>query len=417
MAQQRVLYWRRRSIETDAIAYSAGVFYAVRVSMIADVSTLILMIVVSSVVMAASLRLLHDGSHRDGLQYWAWGLLVSGAGYALFLLRGRIPDVFSVVLANALLSATFACVMVAVRCFHGLPLHWGRTLAPALAIMGLMLVFQDDFAMRVAITGCVMAAQTGWILWVLHQHRQSPLNRGALLLSAGLALECAVLLLRGGSAILFSLDIHTILQGNVVQTLTFMVAFTVLLVTAVGFLFMGKERADQANRRLAVQDDLTGVANRRAIIAALERDMAQAVRKDKPLALLMIDVDHFKQVNDRWGHPAGDAVLRSVVEVLRQRVRAQDMVGRYGGEEFLVVLPGIDLEGARLLAQQLCAAVQAAPCIWGHESIFVTVSIGVLGGRLQPQDHWSLLLQAADQALYRAKANGRNRVEVASQPL
>ena len=145
--------------------------------------------------------------------------------------------------------------------------------------------------------------------------------------------------------------------------------------------------------------------------------MAQAVRKDKPLALLMIDVDHFKQVNDRWGHPAGDAVLRSVVEVLRQRVRAQDMVGRYGGEEFLVVLPGIDLEGARLLAQQLCAAVQAAPCIWGHESIFVTVSIGVLGGRLQPQDHWSLLLQAADQALYRAKANGRNRVEVASQPL
>ena len=167
-------------------------------------------------------------------------------------------------------------------------------------------------------------------------------------------------------------------------------------------------------RHLSVTDGLTGCYNRRALQDKLPEEIERAQRYHRPLAVVFMDIDHFKQFNDRHGHQLGDEVLRSaakhVAGTLRQGV---DWIARYGGEEFLVVLPGIDLEGARLLAQQLCAAVQAAPCIWGHESIFVTVSIGVLGGRLQPQDHWSLLLQAADQALYRAKANGRNRVEVA----
>lgn len=382
--------------------------------MIADVPTLLLMTIVSSVVVAGALLVLGEGNRRDGLQYWAWALVVSGAGYALFLLRGRIPDMFSVVLANTLLSAAFSGLLVAVRCFHGLPLRWRRALAPALAIAMLMFFFQGHFAVRVAVTGFVLAAQGGWMLWTLHQQRQSTASRGALLLTMGLALEIAVLLLRGGSAVLFSLDIATILQGNTVQTLTFMVAFIALLVTSMGFLFMGKERADAVNHRLASQDELTGVANRRAIIAALERDVAHAVRTHAPLAVMMIDVDHFKQVNDRWGHPAGDAVLRSVVAVLRQRVRAQDMVGRYGGEEFLVVLPSTDPQGAYQLAQQLCAAVQATPCIWGNESIGVTVSIGVFGGHLQPQDYWGQLLHTADKALYRAKETGRNRAELAT---
>ena len=381
--------------------------------MIADVPTLLLMITVSSLVVAGALLVLGEGNRRDGLQYWAWALLVSGAGYALFLLRGRIPDMFSVVLANTLLSATFSVLLVAVRCFHGLPLRWGRALAPALAIAVLMFFFQGHFAVRVAITGFVLAAQGGWMLWTLHQQRQSTASRGALLLTMGLGLEIAVLLLRGSSAVLFSLDIATILQGNTVQTLTFMVAFIALLVTSMGFLFMGKERADAVNRRLAAEDELTGAANRRAIIAALERGMAHAVRTREPMALMMVDVDHFKQVNDRWGHPAGDAVLRSVAAVLRQRVRAHDRVGRYGGEEFLVVLPSTDPEGAYQLAQQLCAAVQATPCTWGDETICVTVSIGVFGGHLQPQDHWGQLLHAADKALYRAKETGRHRAELA----
>ncbi|MBW8463216.1 GGDEF domain-containing protein, partial [Acidovorax sp.] len=143
--------------------------------------------------------------------------------------------------------------------------------------------------------------------------------------------------------------------------------------------------------------------------------------------LMMVDIDHFKRVNDRYGHPAGDQVLCSVVDVLRGRVRAQDLVGRYGGEEFMVVLPDTALLGAEQLARELCRAVAESRCRIGSTeggsdtrsepggtSIAVTVSIGVFGGRLESGDSWDMLIAAADRALYQAKENGRNRVEVAT---
>ena len=380
--------------------------------MIADVPTLLLMVTVSSVVMAGALLLLGGERRQDGLPYWAGALLLGGAGYALFLLRGRVPDALSVVLGNALLSAMFSGLTAAVQRFQGRTPRWLLLLAPV-AMAGLMAWFLSSFTLRIVLANTLMAAQALWLLWSLQAHEPAARGRGARLLVAGLALEAGMLLVRSVSAAAFAQQSDTILFGNTVQTLTFMVAFIALMVTSMGFVFMGKERADQLNRRLAAQDELTGMANRRSIIAALDRDVARCLRTREPLALMMVDVDHFKQVNDRHGHQAGDAVLRHVANVLRQRVRAQDIVGRYGGEEFLLVLPDTLREGAYQLAQQLCAAVAATPCVWGRESIAVTVSIGVFGGRLEPQDHWDLLLHAADSALYRAKQAGRNRAELA----
>jgi diguanylate cyclase (GGDEF)-like protein len=195
------------------------------------------------------------------------------------------------------------------------------------------------------------------------------------------------------------------------QTLTFVATLAVALVASMGFVFMTKERADEANRVLAALDALTGVANRRSIIAALDRDAGRAIRARTPLAVMMIDLDHFKRINDSHGHLAGDAVLRSLVRVLGDRLRSQDLVGRYGGEEFLVVLPETTLSGARRLANELCQAVEAHAFVHAGQPIPLTVSIGVFGGLLEPGDHWDLLIHAADSALYAAKRAGRNRVE------
>ena len=118
------------------------------------------------------------------------------------------------------------------------------------------------------------------------------------------------------------------MQSSAVQTLTFMSTFAVVLIASMGFVFMARDRADEDNRRLAAVDSLTGVANRRAVIAALDRDVARSIRTHEPMALMMVDIDHFKNVNDRYGHPVGDKVLCSVVDVLRERVRSQDLVGR-----------------------------------------------------------------------------------------
>lgn len=381
--------------------------------MTADVPTLLLMTILSSVVMAGALLLLGWRNRQDGLQYWATGLLLAAAGYVLFLLRGRIPDVFSVVLGNVLVSASFALLLAAVRCFYALPMRWLAVLAPVAFMVPLIVGVGDSFSLRVSLVGGVMLLQVLWLLWTLGQQRTDRGGRGAQLLMAGMALEALVLLARAVSGVLVFQESRGFLQGNAVQTYSFMTAFVGLLVTSMGFVFMGKDRADAINRRLAAVDDLTGVANRRAIIAALDRDVARAVRSREPLALMMLDIDHFKQVNDRWGHQAGDAVLHAVAQVLQQRVRAQDLIGRYGGEEFLLVLPDTPREGAYQLAQALCAAVQATSCAWGQEIIPVTVSIGVFAGCLEAGVQSDQLLQAADSAMYRAKAAGRNAVAMA----
>ena len=385
--------------------------------MAAHVPTMLAMIIASSLMMAASMAVVGWGRRRDGLGRWAAALLVNAIGHLLIMLRGLIPDVLSIVVGNLMLSSVFVGMIAAVYQFQGRPVRWPLLLAPPLLVLVFVSVFIDNFPARVSFVGLVIGLQAVWALLAALSHRHATVGRGQWLLVAGLSLEVVVL---GGRA-LVAISTHSeatnILQSSALQTLTFLATFSVVLVSSVGFVFMSRDRADENNRVLAALDPLTGVANRRSLIAALDRDMARAQRMREPMALMMVDIDHFKDVNDQYGHPAGDRVLCSVVNVLRQRVRAQDLVGRYGGEEFMVLLPDTGLTGAQQLARALCKAVEESRCpadgVPGP-GIAVTVSIGVFGGRLGSGDSWDMLIAAADRALYQAKNNGRNRVEVAT---
>ena len=385
--------------------------------MAAHVPTMLAMIIASSLMMAASMAVVGWGRRRDGLGRWAAALLVNAIGHLLIMLRGLIPDVLSIVVGNLMLSSVFVGMIAAVYQFQGRPVRWPLLLAPPLLVLVFVSVFIDNFPARVSFVGLVIGLQAVWALLAALSHRHATVGRGQWLLVAGLLLEAVVL---GGRA-LVAISTHTeatnILQSSALQTLTFLATFSVVLISSVGFVFMSRDRADENNRVLAALDPLTGVANRRSLIAALDRDVARAQRMREPMALMMVDIDHFKDVNDQYGHPAGDRVLCSVVNVLRQRVRAQDLVGRYGGEEFMVLLPDTGLVGAEQLARELCKAVEESRCpadgVPGP-GIAVTVSIGVFGGRLESGDSWDMLIAAADRALYQAKNNGRNRVEVAT---
>lgn len=385
--------------------------------MAAHVPTMLAMIIASSLMMAASMAVVGWGRRRDGLGRWAAALLVNAIGHLLIMLRGLIPDVLSIVVGNLMLSSVFVGMIAAVYQFQGRPVRWALLLAPPLLVLVFVSVFIDNFPARVSFVGLVIGLQAVWALLAALSHRHATVGRGQWLLVAGLLLEAVVLGVRALVAISTHSEATNILQSSALQTLTFLATFSVVLVSSVGFVFMSRDRADENNRVLAALDPLTGVANRRSLIAALDRDMARAQRMREPMALMMVDIDYFKDVNDRYGHPAGDRVLRSVVNVLRQRVRAQDLVGRYGGEEFMVLLPGTGLTGAEQLARELCKAVEESRCpadgVPGP-GIAVTVSIGVFGGRLESGDSWDMLIAAADRALYQAKNNGRNRVEVAT---
>jgi len=171
-----------------------------------------------------------------------------------------------------------------------------------------------------------------------------------------------------------------------------------------------RTRLYEEAERLATTDGLTGLLNRRTLATQLVARVREAQRYRRPLSLLLIDVDHFKKVNDTHGHPAGDAVLRGVAAVARAQARETDLVARYGGEELAVVLPETDAAGARAIAERLRAAVESTAHASDQGALRVTVSVGVAtwpGGGQNPDE----LLTTADRALYRAKQTGRNRVE------
>lgn len=164
-------------------------------------------------------------------------------------------------------------------------------------------------------------------------------------------------------------------------------------------------RLDEASNR----DGLTGIYNRRYLEQALSREFGRVKRYDGTLSLIMIDLDHFKRVNDQKGHLAGDEVIRRAAETLNHGVRDTDTLGRYGGEEFVVLLPQTKIDGALILAERLRGLIAAEPIIYNDEPIAVTISVGVAEMNSDIASH-EQLLQHADEALYESKKNGRNRV-------
>jgi len=173
-------------------------------------------------------------------------------------------------------------------------------------------------------------------------------------------------------------------------------------------------RANEELATVAATDSLTGLPNRRAFEQALRRDLARAERSKEPLAVVMIDVDFFKKVNDTYGHATGDVVLRCLADVVRSTLRTGDIAARLGGEEFVALLPNANVEGGKIVAERLRAKLAATGMPGPAGSFNVSASFGVAavqGAACRGAD--SSLLERADAALYEAKRSGRNRVVAA----
>jgi diguanylate cyclase (GGDEF)-like protein len=179
------------------------------------------------------------------------------------------------------------------------------------------------------------------------------------------------------------------------------------------FMLMINFRLVQNVNELASTDSLTGALNRRSLEKFASHQTELALLSKKSIAVMMIDIDHFKKINDQYGHPAGDHVLRSASELMKTMVRNTDVVARYGGEEFCMVLPDSSAAEAQILAERLRQKYEALVMHWNGESFNSTISIGIADTHHSGSD-FSKLVQHADQALYRAKTMGRNRVEIFS---
>ena len=189
------------------------------------------------------------------------------------------------------------------------------------------------------------------------------------------------------------------------------------LLARVGSAVHVKKLQDQLRQRnveldrMSRTDVLTGLYNRRHLDEELVRQQSEANRHHDPLCVLLLDIDHFKKINDTFGHPAGDLVLCRFADRLRAELRASDIAGRWGGEEFLIIMPRTDLQGALEVAERLRRATAASPLVTGVPSISATVSGGCVASRGEEAD---ALLQSVDTCLYRAKDSGRNRIVTAT---
>jgi diguanylate cyclase (GGDEF)-like protein len=201
-------------------------------------------------------------------------------------------------------------------------------------------------------------------------------------------------------------------EGGLLSTLISNLLIAALITLIV--LWLANMSIGDYQRRLelmATTDGLTGQLNRTSFENLFASVVRAAWRRGESLAALLIDIDHFKTINDSWGHLVGDQALRHVAEKLAASIRASDLLFRWGGEEFLLLLPGCDDEAGKRLAQDLQAALRCQPLLAGGSLIAITISIGIT--LLRPGDGPEELLARADQALYQAKASGRDRVEVA----
>lgn len=382
----------------------------------AHIPTLFLTIITVGMVLSVSVGVVAHVRERDGMLYWSAGLAVHTLAYVLFSLRGQIPELLSVVLANTFLAASLASFTEGLyQFFRVRPPRW-KIWTPVAVVAVSFVLLLDDLSLRVTVSGVILSSQCFFALWFMGTQQRATAGRGKYFLVLGLGIVATTLLFRAVSAATGSgLALTALTDANPLQTVTFMGALISMMLLSIGFVLMSKDRADAMNRMLASQDALTGLANRRTLNEALQAEAARAARSGQALSVALMDVDYFKPYNDHYGHQAGDVCLQRIARQLEAGAhRAGDLAARYGGEEFLLILPNTDAAAALKLAHGVRSSIEAQAIAHAASPLGrVTVSIGLATLDQASYKDPQSLLRAADQALYRAKQAGRNQVQSA----
>lgn len=350
--------------------------------------------------------------HIPGLQMWALSYGVGLVPILGLLWREHLPEVLGVLMVQAGMS------LGAFLYFWGCSVYTGRrllSLPRAIIFMGALLllnlyftVVQPHLQMRFALGG---VGNGIFFLLTARTLAQGGYQRVPMryLVAAVAGAHGVFLLLRPLLFGIGAVQANASLAAQIPHLimLEFLIA---LLFMAFGTLMLANEFTTNELRQLAEIDSLTSIFNRRAFFTLLNKALHQSQRTGMGLAVLVVDLDHFKSINDTYGHQGGDEVLRHFVQTATQCLRQQDVMGRLGGEEFAIFLPGVDAKGAQVVAERLRAAVASRPATLQQGSHALTISLGLT--LCVPGDTPDTALHRADQAMYQAKERGRNRVEL-----
>jgi diguanylate cyclase (GGDEF)-like protein len=349
------------------------------------------------------------------LAWWGTAYLIGGFSVAIWSVENLISPPLPPGAANTLLFVACGMIWSAARIFHGRPVLWAAMSAGAIIwLIGCMVPDLAQWAAaRIVLSSLIVATYTFLTAAELWRERRKTLLR------RWPAIFVPIL---HGAVFLFPIPLASLLpeeRGMVTLASGWIAVFaleTMLYVVGTAFivLVLAKERTVRIQKDAASTDELTGLLNRRGFFAAAHQLVTRQARKREPVSVLMFDLDHFKSINDRYGHAAGDEALRVFAATATGNLRASDVMARFGGEEFVAMLPG-SLADATAAADRVRLAFQAAAGTVAGRPLAATVSIGAASAELCADI--AALIAAADGALYLAKANGRNRVEGMAQPV
>ena len=344
-----------------------------------------------------------------GLGDWSAALLLLFMGGMLVAGRGKLPNFVSVSVSSFLLSCGLYLAYVGTQRFFGAKPRvapWMTVITGVALVQVWFTLVEPSYHMRLILTTVVTAVLSGVHAWLVFR-------QGSITFARGLAVSVLIFLLTAQVMRLvtsFSMPFPTnaaFLDKSPIQLIyVTSFAFSILLFS-ISTVLMATDRLRIELEHLANHDSLTNALTRRNLDDACRSELERCRRHGRSMALLMMDLDHFKAINDRYGHQTGDRVLTTFVAKVNALLRGPDQLGRFGGEEFVALLPDTALDEALLVAERIrdaCALADQAPAC--------TVSIGVTTNQ-RDDDSVDTLLARADTALYRAKANGRNRVETA----
>ena len=355
---------------------------------------------------------------QDRIHALAWlgaAYLIGGFSVAAWGMPSSFSPALPTGIANALLFLAFGMIWNAARLFHGRPSRWGATAGGATVWLAACMV--PEFAQwppaRITLSSVIVSIYVFLTAAELWRERRKTLSR------RWLAMFVPILL---GAVFLFPIPLAGLLPSDhdavslasgwmalfVIETMLYVVG------TAFIVLALAEERAVRVHKDAASTDELTGLLNRRGLLASAQRLINRRADSHEPVSVLMFDLDHFKSVNDRFGHLVGDEALRLFAATANANLRASDLIGRFGGEEFVAVLPS-PLADAVAAAERVRIAFEAVAASVAGCDVGATVSAGAASG--VPGTDIASLLMRADSGLYRAKANGRNRVEVAEEEM
>ena len=375
-----------------------------------DIKTLVLALALGNLSLCAALFFYeYENRKRLSMSTWAVAKQVQAVAWLLLYLRGMTPELFTIALGNVVLFAGVALDAAALWELTGRRI-WRRWLLPILIPSSVAFVaawlLGAAPGWRIAIASLVVGLLflVGTAALARKRREASPL-RGFLLVS--MAVLSLLVVLRGLLTAAWPEGLGWI-SPELVQWAGVGALYLMMLTNAFGYLLLNREKLQGELERQQVSDTLTDVPNRRGFYQALSPWMALARRPGQPTAIIVLNLDQFKRVNDDYGHPVGDMVLKAMVDVCKRQLRDSDLMGRLGGAEFAIQLPRTSLEDALMVAERIRNAIASMPVKAERAIINLTASLGVT--TIRADDSMVSLFKRADLALQEAKQSGRNRV-------